>query len=173
MGGQGDPQNCARNWNLTIQTSEICTTQNPSKKRSTQTSLGFWDTNRSSNLRQITRPSDSQEKENQQNKWKKKMKYLDLARELTKLWNMEVMVIPVVIGVLSTVPKGLVQGDLEIRGRAETIQTTVLLRSAWILRNVLETCCHSDSNEKSSTKGVKKTVKRIEKKWISKDRTII
>ena len=49
--------------------------------------------------------------------------------------------IPIVIGALSTVPKGLVNGldELEISGRAETIQTTTLLRSTTILR-VLETC---------------------------------
>ena len=34
-------------------------------------------------------------------------KYLDLARELKKLWNIRVMVIPIVIGVLGTVPKSL------------------------------------------------------------------
>ena len=40
------------------------------------------------------------------------------------------MVIPIVIGALSTVTKGLVKGqeDLEIRGQVETIQTTALLR---------------------------------------------
>ena len=40
-----------------------------------------------------------------------------------------------------TFTKGLVQGleNLEIRGRVETIQTTTLLRSARILRRVLET----------------------------------
>ena len=39
-------------------------------------------------------------------------------------------VIPIVMGVLGTVIKGLVQGleDLEIRGQMETIQTSVLLR---------------------------------------------
>ena len=39
---------------------------------------------------------------------------------------MKVTVIPVVIGVLGTVTKGLQQGleDLEKRGRVETIQTT-------------------------------------------------
>ena len=54
---------------------------------------------------------------------------------------MKVMVKPIVIGVLDTVTKGLVQGleDLEIRGRVETIQMTALLRSARILRRVLET----------------------------------
>ena len=47
----------------------------------------------------------------------KRDKYLDLARELKKLWNMKVTVIPIVIGVLGTVTKGLVQGleDLERR----------------------------------------------------------
>ena len=37
----------------------------------------------------------------------KKDDYLDLTRELRKLWNMKVMVIPIVIGTLGTVLKGL------------------------------------------------------------------
>ena len=47
----------------------------------------------------------------------KKDKYLDLARELKKLWNMKVTIVPIVI------TKGLLQGleDLEIGGRVETI----------------------------------------------------
>ena len=51
------------------------------------------------------------------------------------------MVIPTVVGALGTVIEGLVKilEDLEIGGRVETIQTTVLLRSARILRRVLET----------------------------------
>ena len=53
---------------------------------------------------------------------------------------MKVIVIPIVIGVLGTVTKGLVKGqeDLEIRGRVEIIQTTALLKSAKILRRVLD-----------------------------------
>ena len=39
----------------------------------------------------------------------KKDKYGDLARELEKLWNMKVTFIPIVIGALGTVTKGLVQ----------------------------------------------------------------
>ena len=72
---------------------------------------------------------------------RKKDKYLDLAKEPKKLWNMKVTVILIVIGVLGTVNKGLVQGlqDLEIRRRVETIQTTAFLRSAKILKSVLET----------------------------------
>ena len=63
------------------------------------------------------------------NEIEKKYKYLDLARELKKLWNMKVMVIPIVIGALDTVTKGIIQRleDLEIRGRVEIIQTTALL----------------------------------------------
>ena len=71
----------------------------------------------------------------------KKHKYLDLARESKKLWNMQVTIIPIVIGAFGIVTKGLLKGleDLEVGGRVETIQTTALLRTAGILRRVLET----------------------------------
>ena len=51
------------------------------------------------------------------------------------------MVIPIVIGALGIVTKRLIKGldELEIKGRVETIQTIALLRSASILRRVLET----------------------------------
>ena len=54
---------------------------------------------------------------------------------------MYMMVILVVIGALETIPKNFVRGleNLEFRGRAETLQTTVLLRSVRTLRKVLET----------------------------------
>ena len=50
------------------------------------------------------------------------------------------MFIPIIIGALGTVTKGLVQGleDLEITGQLETIQATALLRTARILRRVLK-----------------------------------
>ena len=71
----------------------------------------------------------------------KKDKYLDLARELKKLWNMKVTIVSIVIGALGTVTKGLLKGleDLEVSGRVETIQMTALLRTARKLRRVLET----------------------------------
>ena len=70
-----------------------------------------------------------------------KDKYLDLVRELKKLWSIKATIIPIVIGAFGTVTKGLLKGleDLEIRGRVETIQTTTLLRTARILKRVLET----------------------------------
>ena len=67
----------------------------------------------------------------------KKDKYLDLVREFKKkLWNMKVTNVPIVIGALGTITKGLLKGqeDLEVGGRVETIQTTALLRTARILR---------------------------------------
>ena len=68
-------------------------------------------------------------------------KYLDLARELKKQWNMKVTIVSVVIVALGTITKGLLKGleDLEVGGRVETVQTTALLRTARILRRVLET----------------------------------
>ena len=68
-------------------------------------------------------------------------KYLDLARELKKLWNMQVTIIPIIIVAFGTVNKGLLKGleDLEVGGRVEIIQTTALLKTDRILRRVLET----------------------------------
>ena len=53
---------------------------------------------------------------------------------------MKVMIVPIVIGVLGTVTKGLLKGleDLEVGRRVETIQMTALLRTARILKRVLE-----------------------------------
>ena len=75
-------------------------------------------------------------------KYEKRNKYLDLAREfLKKQWNMKMVLIPIVNRELGTIPKSLEkrEEDLEIRGQMETIETTALLRSARILRRVLET----------------------------------
>ena len=50
-------------------------------------------------------------------------------------------IVPIVIGALGTITKGLLQGlhDFEVGGRVETFQMTALLRTARILRRVLET----------------------------------
>ena len=40
----------------------------------------------------------------------KKDKYLDLTRELKKLWKMKVTVIPIVVGAIGTVTKEFVKG---------------------------------------------------------------
>ena len=71
----------------------------------------------------------------------KRDKYLDLARESKKIWNMKVMVILIVVGAIGTISKRLVKGleDLEIREHIETIQNIAPLRWARILRRILET----------------------------------
>ena len=108
----------------------------------TQSTLGFWDIYESPNLGQTTRPNN-----NNDNNKKKNCLVVDLMfRQITKekrkkarsgpgpclgtekLWNIKLTVIPIVIGALGTVTKGLIQrlDDLEIRGRVETIQTTTI-----------------------------------------------
>ena len=64
---------------------------------------------------------------------KKKYKYLDFSRELKKLRDMKVTIIPTLIGAFATVTKGLLKGleDLIVGERVGTIQT--------ILRRFLET----------------------------------
>ena len=83
-------------------------------------------------------PADHRVKLKECEKWDK---YLDLTREMKKPRNMKVTIISMVIGALGTVTKGLLQGldDLEITRRAETVQTTVLLRTVRILRRAPET----------------------------------
>ena len=60
-------------------------------------------------------------------------KYLDLIRDLKKLWNMKVMVIQRLDGAIGTLSKGLEKrmGGLEI-------ESTELLKSVWIIRRVCE-----------------------------------
>ena len=69
---------------------------------------------------------------------------------------------PIVIGALGTVNKGLIirLEELEIRGQVVTIQITAL-RSARILRRVLETCCHSNSSENPSANAGVRTLKGV------------
>ena len=54
---------------------------------------------------------------------------------------MKETIVPIVIGAFGTITKGLLKGleDLEVGGRVGTIQMTALLRTARILRRVLET----------------------------------
>ena len=60
-----------------------------------------------------------------------KDKYLDLARELKKLWNTKVTIISIISGAFSTVTKGLLKGlkDLEVGGQVETIQNHSIIEN--------------------------------------------
>ena len=81
----------------------------------------------------------------------KKDKYLDLARELKKLWNMKVTIVPIVIGSLGTI--------LKRPGRLGNWWTSRDYPNDSIAENGQnadtspgreETCCHPDSSEKPS-----------------------
>ena len=67
-------------------------------------------------------------------------KYQDLVRELKKLWDKKIVVIPIVIGALAatpqTPPKRL--KGIGIKTNIGEVQTTVILNTARILRKVLE-----------------------------------
>ena len=113
-------------WDFNIQTDHLIPARRPDLLREKKENL--------QNCRLCCPSINLQESE-------KKDKYLDLARELKKLWNMKVTIVPIAIGALGTITKGLFKGlvDLEVSGRVETIQMTALLRTARILRRVLET----------------------------------
>ena len=72
---------------------------------------------------------------------KKRISTSTFLEKKEKLWNMKVTIVPIVIGALGTVTKGLLKGleDLDIGGRGETIQTTALMRTARIQRRVQDT----------------------------------
>ena len=67
-------------------------------------------------------------------------KYQDLAREIKRLWNTQVKIIPVVVGALGTTPRLLRKRlkDIGIETRIVDLQKSAILCSARILRKVLE-----------------------------------
>ena len=67
-------------------------------------------------------------------------KYQELGRELQKIWNVKVKIIPLVVGSLGAIPKQFSNRLKQIGiavGTAQ-VQKTVLLGTARILRKVLE-----------------------------------
>ena len=67
-------------------------------------------------------------------------KYEDLGRELQKIWNVKVKMIPLFVGSLSAIPKQFGNRLKEIVIAAGTVQVhkTVLLRTARILERFLK-----------------------------------
>ena len=81
-------------------------------------------------------PGDSRIEEKEKEKIEK---YQDLRRNLQKIWNVRVKIIPLVVGSLGAIPKEFANRLKEISVTAEIgpIQKTVLLGTARILRKVL------------------------------------
>ena len=117
--------------------------------------MGLWHTHGSPNLSQKTRPNNNQQQKRElaklstllpwqttEKNWKKVKRRTStstLLENWKKIWNMKMTIIPIVIGAFGTVSKGLLKGleNLEAGGWVETIQTTISLRTARILRRVL------------------------------------
>ena len=84
---------------------------------------------------------------------------------------MKVTIVPILIGTLGTVIKKLIKRpeDFEIIGLGKNIQTTALLKSARILRRLLEieeTCCHPSSRKRPSANAdVQKFQEEIKINW--------
>ena len=115
--------------------------------------MGLWHINGSPKLGQKTRPYNNQKQKQKKKickivdfavpadhriklkKCEKRDKYLDFARELKKLWNMKVTILPIVIGAFGTVTKRLQKGleDLEVGGQVEAIQTIACKKTITII----------------------------------------
>ena len=82
-------------------------------------------------------PGDSRIQEKEKDKIEK---YQDLGRELQKIWNVKVKIIPLVVGSLGAIPKqfGNRLKQIGIAVGTAQVQKTVLLGTARILRKVLE-----------------------------------
>ena len=81
-------------------------------------------------------PGDSRIEEKEKDKIEK---YQDLGRELQKIWNVQVKIIPLAVGSLGAIPKqfGNRWKQIGITAGTAQVQKTVLLGTARILRKVL------------------------------------
>ena len=121
---------CKILWDFTIQTDHIIQARRPdivlvNKQERTCQQID------------VACPADRKVVEKEEEKIEK---YRDLAREVAKLWNVRVKIIPVVIGALGTIPNDLEEriNEMGISLKTAQIQMSVLLGTARILRKVLE-----------------------------------
>ena len=72
-------------------------------------------------------------------------KYLDLARELKKVWNVKVTLVPLEVGALGTPAKALEKrfNTISIEIKITELQKTLLIHTSRILRKVREVCVRS------------------------------
>ena len=92
---------------------------------------------RSCKITDFAVPGDSRIEEKEKDKTEK---YQDLGRELQKIWNVKVKIIPLVLGSLGAIPKqfGNRLKEIGITVGTPQVQKTVLIGTARILRKVLE-----------------------------------
>ena len=116
-------------WDFSIQTDHVIEARRPD--------LVVVDKERSCKIIDFAVHEDSTIAEKEKDKTEK---YQDLGRELQKIWNVQVKIIPLVVGSLGTIPKqfGNRLKQIDITVATAQVQKTVLLRTAKILRKVLE-----------------------------------
>ena len=121
---------CKILWDFTIQTDHIIQARRPDIVLVNKQE-------RTCQLIDVACPVDRKVVEKEEEKIEK---YRDLAREVAKLWNVRVKIIPVVIGALGTIPNDLEEriNEMGISLKTAQIQMSVLLGTARILRKVLE-----------------------------------
>ena len=117
-------------WDFSIQTDHVIEARRPDlivvdKKE------------RSCKIIDFTVPGDSRIEEKEKDKIEK---YQDLGRELQKIWNVKVKIIPLVIGCLGAIPKqfGNILKQIGVTAGTTQVQKTVLLGKARILRKILK-----------------------------------
>ena len=116
-------------WDFSIQTDHIMEARRPD--------LVVVDKKRICKIIDFAVPGDSRIAEKEKDK---REKYQDLRRELQKIWNVKVKIIPLVVGSLGAIPKqyGNRLKEIGITAGTAQVQKTVLLGTARILRKVLE-----------------------------------
>ena len=117
-------------WNVNIQTDHVIEVRRPDlvvvdKKK------------RGCKIIDFAFPGDSRIEEKEKDKIEK---YQDLGRELQKIWNVKVKIIPLVVSSLGAIPKQFGNRLKEIGITAVTaqVQKTALLEAARISRKVIE-----------------------------------
>ena len=118
-------------WDFTIQTDREITARRPDI-------VAINKDTKSCHIIDVAIPGDARIVKKQEEKIDK---YQDLAREIRSLWKVKAKVIPIVIGALGTIPKGLngYLKEIGVTTRVELLQKSALLGTARTLRMVLET----------------------------------
>ena len=116
-------------WDFSIQTDHVIEARRPD--------LVVVDKERSCKIIDFAIPGDSRIEGKEKDKIEK---HQDLGRELQKIWNVKVNIIPLVVGSLGAITKqfGNRLKQIGITAGIVQVQKTVLLGTARILRKVLE-----------------------------------
>ena len=117
-------------WDFSIQTDHVKEAQRPDL-------VAVDKKERSYKIIDFAVPGDSRIEEKEKDKIEK---YQDLGRELQKIWNVKVKIIPLVVGSLGAIPKqfGNRLKQIGITAGTAQAQKTVLLGMVRMLRKVLE-----------------------------------